>query len=52
VTIEATGSRDKLEALLRVLEPFGIRSWSSPGMVALGRGRARSPTAPCARSPP
>jgi acetolactate synthase I/III small subunit len=25
VTIEATGSRDKLEALLRVLEPFGIK---------------------------
>ena len=30
VTIEVTGSRDKLDALLRVLEPFGIRSWSSP----------------------
>ncbi len=24
VTIEATGAHDKLEALLRVLEPFGV----------------------------
>jgi acetolactate synthase-1/3 small subunit len=38
VTIEATGSRDKLEALLRVLEPFGIREIVKSGVVALGRG--------------
>ncbi len=38
VTIEATGSRDKLEALLRVLEPFGIRELVKSGAVALGRG--------------
>lgn len=38
VTIEATGSRDKLEALLRVLEPFGIRELVQSGVVALGRG--------------
>jgi acetolactate synthase-1/3 small subunit len=38
VTIEATGNSDKLEALLRVLEPFGIRELVQSGMVAMGRG--------------
>jgi acetolactate synthase I/III small subunit len=38
VTIEATGSRDKLEALLRVLEPFGIKELVQSGVVAVGRG--------------
>ena len=35
--------RDKLEALLRVLEPFGIKELVQSGMVAIGRG-ARSIT--------
>jgi acetolactate synthase-1/3 small subunit len=43
VTIEATGSHDKLEALLRVLEPFGIKELVKSGVVAVGRG-ARSMT--------
>jgi acetolactate synthase-1/3 small subunit len=43
VTIEATGNADKLEALLRVLEPYGIRELVQSGMVAMGRG-ARSIT--------
>ena len=43
VTIEATGSKDKLEALIRVLEPFGIKELVQSGMVAIGRG-ARSIT--------
>ncbi len=38
VTIEVTGSRDKLDALLRVLEPFGVRELVKSGAVALGRG--------------
>src|SRR5690606_27250414 len=38
VTIEATGSADKLDALLRVLEPFGIRELVQCGVVAIGRG--------------
>jgi len=38
VTIEATGSRDKLEALLRMLEPYGIKELVQSGMVALARG--------------
>jgi acetolactate synthase-1/3 small subunit len=38
VTIEATGAHDKLEALLRVLEPFGIKELVKSGLVAVGRG--------------
>ena len=38
VTIEATGTRDKLDALVRVLEPFGIKELVQSGLVALGRG--------------
>jgi acetolactate synthase-1/3 small subunit len=38
VTIEATGNADKLSAMLRVLEPFGIRELVQSGMVAVGRG--------------
>ena len=38
VTIEATGSRDKLEALLRVLEPWGIKELVQTGTVGVGRG--------------
>ena len=38
VTIEATGAHDKLEALLRVLEPFGVTELVKSGLVAVGRG--------------
>jgi acetolactate synthase-1/3 small subunit len=38
LTIEATGDRGKIEAFLRVLEPFGIREIVQSGMVALSRG--------------
>ncbi|MBA2640355.1 MAG: acetolactate synthase small subunit [Nocardioidaceae bacterium] len=52
VTIEATGNSEKLSALLRVLEPYGIRELVQSGMVAVGRGsrsitdRALRPVAP------
>ena len=38
VTIEATGNSDKLAALLRMLEPYGIKELVQSGMVAVGRG--------------
>jgi acetolactate synthase-1/3 small subunit len=38
ITIEATGAHDKLQALLAMLEPFGIRELVQSGMVAMGRG--------------
>jgi acetolactate synthase-1/3 small subunit len=38
LTIEATGTPDKLEALLRVLEPYGIRELAQSGVVSLSRG--------------
>ncbi|MCL1838180.1 MAG: acetolactate synthase small subunit [Propionibacteriaceae bacterium] len=38
VTIEATGSPQKLSALLQMLHPFGVRELVQSGLVALGRG--------------
>ena len=38
LTIEATGDHGKLEALLRVLEPFGVREIVQSGLVSLSRG--------------
>ena len=38
VTIEATGTRSKLDALLRMLDPYGIREIVQSGVVAVGRG--------------
>jgi acetolactate synthase-1/3 small subunit len=38
LTIEATGTADKLDALLRDLEPFGIKEMVQSGLVAIGRG--------------
>jgi acetolactate synthase I/III small subunit len=38
VTIEATGNWEKLDALIKVLEPFGIKELVQSGMVAIGRG--------------
>ena len=38
ITVEATGSPAKLQALLELLEPYGVRELVQSGMVALGRG--------------
>lgn len=38
ITVEATGSRDKLDALINMLEPFGILELVQSGQVALTRG--------------
>ena len=38
LTVEATGTQEKLEALLRVLEPYGIRELVQSGVVSLARG--------------
>ncbi len=48
LTVEATGTSDKLAALLRILEPYGIREMVKSGMVAVGRG-PRSITATAVR---
>jgi len=53
VTIEMTGRPDKLEAILRMLEPYGIREMVQSGMVALGRGprsMSQAPLRPAERS--
>ena len=38
VTSEATGNAEKIQALLRVLEPFGILELVQSGLVAMSRG--------------
>lgn len=38
ITIEATGSPEKLEAMVRLLVPYGIRELVRSGMIAVGRG--------------
>lgn len=38
VTIEVTGNPEKLDAFLKLLEPFGIRELVQSGLVAVSRG--------------
>jgi acetolactate synthase-1/3 small subunit len=38
LVIEVTGDRGKIEALLRALEPFGIKEIAQSGLLAIGRG--------------
>ena len=51
LTIEVTGRPDKLDAMLKMLEPYGIREMVQSGMVALGRGpRSMTQAGTAARS--
>ncbi|QLH19356.1 acetolactate synthase small subunit [Streptomyces sp. Rer75] len=38
ITIEATGTSDKLEAMLKMLEQFGIKELVQSGTIGIGRG--------------
>ncbi|MFB7250474.1 MULTISPECIES: acetolactate synthase small subunit [unclassified Microbacterium] len=38
VVIEVTGDKGKIDAILRALEPFGIKELSQSGLLAIGRG--------------
>lgn len=38
VVIETTGDSGKIQALLRVLEPYGIKEIAQSGLLAIGRG--------------
>lgn len=49
MTIELTGRPDKLDAMISMLEPHGIREMVQSGVVALGRG-SRSLTQAALRS--
>jgi acetolactate synthase I/III small subunit len=46
--VELTGRPDKLDAMITMLEPYGIREMVQSGMVAIGRG-PRSMTQPALR---
>ncbi len=38
ITLEVTGAPGKLEAIIRLLTPYGIRELVRSGMIAVGRG--------------
>ena len=38
LVIEATGNPGKIQALLRLLEPYGIKEIAQSGLLAIGRG--------------
>ena len=38
ISMEATGSHDKIQTLLSMLEPYGVRELVQSGVVALARG--------------
>ena len=38
ITLVVTGNPDKLDSLLTMLEPYGVRELAQSGLVALGRG--------------
>jgi len=38
LVVEVTGDSGKVQALLRVLEPYGIKELAQSGMLAIGRG--------------
>ena len=49
LTVEVVGPPAKLEAVLKMMEPYGIREMVQSGMVALGRG-PRSMSQPALRA--
>ncbi|MGF3055576.1 acetolactate synthase small subunit [Microbacterium sp. YY-01] len=38
LVVEVTGDKGKVQALLRALEPFGIKELAQSGLLAIGRG--------------
>ncbi len=38
MVVEVTGDKGKVDALLRALEPFGIKELAQSGLLAMGRG--------------
>jgi len=38
LVIEVTGDSGKVQAFLRVLEPYGIKEIAQSGLLAIGRG--------------
>jgi acetolactate synthase I/III small subunit len=39
LTLEATGTPDKLDALVEILRPYGIKELAQTGLVAMARGK-------------
>lgn len=56
VIVEATGDEEKIDAIVHLLKPFGIREMMRTGRIAMARGAAttggRPTTTPAAQSAP
>src|SRR4029077_5789763 len=55
LVIEATGTEDKIDSLLEVLRPYGVKEMVRTGRIAMARGagqaeKAEKPVAPGTRS--
>jgi acetolactate synthase-1/3 small subunit len=46
VIVEVTGDEDKIEAMMKLLKPFGIREVMRTGRIAMGRGAAATGAKP------
>jgi acetolactate synthase I/III small subunit len=49
ITVEVTGNEDKIDALIGMLEPYGIREMARSGVIALGREKASHRSSESAR---
>ena len=38
LVVEVTGDRGKIDAILRALEPYGVKELAQSGLLAIGRG--------------
>ena len=50
LTIEATGNEDKIDAIIGMLRPFGLREVARTGRIAMGRD-SRSKDTPTPEAP-
>ena len=50
VTVEATGTQDKVDAFIEMMEPFGIKEMARTGAVAMGREKASRSSRPTAET--
>ena len=50
VTVEVTGTQDKVDAFIEMMEPFGVKEMARTGAVAMGREKASRSSRPAAEA--